>query len=568
MRLAIKCITALIPALFATCSAGATSFDGEWTGSMQCGASLLVQMPAFSNPIAMVVTGDAVTLTRDTNVVTESLTGKVARNGQTSLFGNGKFKARRGTWTIEIEGKFSGNLFKGNGPIYTEKGDRARDCSVELAKVVTEAPKAAQRSDTKSALPAKRPPIVVSAEPAATPAPIVKPANPTAQASAVAPPVTATEQDDKTITGTMKWGTTDSCLEVQNEKNTKCYGFAASGAVASTLRSACSQGDKCTVTGKFDDDKEEVLSVTTAAVVADNAAPAAKQEPTAIAPVASSPPAPPLAESVPAPVRDFTTFKYALGAAGIFGLLAGFALFTRSRRNGKMANRQQAAKVEADLVLAPVPMEPETMMSVSPIAPMPTAPVASDLTYQVVLNGIQPGKSSSDVRAKFAALFKATSAQVDSMLASNGYVLKKGVGLDAASNYKAMIEAAGGICDLIEEGESFTFDPSPPNPASQTHSAARAIKDGADEPQRTKPEASSPLKQTYHHYSDVPWYRKQWVFWLTYLIVTPAALGILMFGDVYYEKRGELKSFGLANRIVAGIFGVFFVLSLISAIIK
>jgi hypothetical protein len=46
-----------------------------------------------------------------------------------------------------------------------------------------------------------------------------------------------------------------------------------------------------------------------------------------------------------------------------------------------------------------------------------------DLTYQVVLNGIQPGKSPTEVSAKFAALFKATSAQVDAMLASKGSCL-------------------------------------------------------------------------------------------------------------------------------------------------
>ena len=30
------------------------------------------------------------------------------------------------------------------------------------------------------------------------------------------------------------------------------------------------------------------------------------------------------------------------------------------------------------------------------------------------------------------------------------------------------------------------------------------------------------------------------------------AVSILLFGDVYYLKKGEVKSFGLLNRIVAG----------------
>ena len=37
----------------------------------------------------------------------------------------------------------------------------------------------------------------------------------------------------------------------------------------------------------------------------------------------------------------------------------------------------------------------------------------------------------------------------------------------------------------------------------------------------------------------------------------PIALGILAFGDVYYQKKDVLKSFGLANRIVAGLLGLY-----------
>jgi predicted RNA-binding Zn-ribbon protein involved in translation (DUF1610 family) len=86
-----------------------------------------------------------------------------------------------------------------------------------------------------------------------------------------------------------------------------------------------------------------------------------------------------------------------------------------------------------------------------------------DLTYQVVLNGIQPGKSTTEVSAKFAALFKATSAQVDAMLAAKSYVLKKGVSPDVAANYKKAIEAAGGMCKLVTEEEPFSLDIELPN---------------------------------------------------------------------------------------------------------
>ena len=59
----------------------------------------------------------------------------------------------------------------------------------------------------------------------------------------------------------------------------------------------------------------------------------------------------------------------------------------------------------------------------------------------------------------------------------------------------------------------------------------------------------------YSNYADVPVYRRQWVFWLMYLTIVfnPIAILILLTGDVYYTKNGEVKSFGVANRIVAGI---------------
>jgi len=67
------------------------------------------------------------------------------------------------------------------------------------------------------------------------------------------------------------------------------------------------------------------------------------------------------------------------------------------------------------------------------------------------------------------------------------------------------------------------------------------------------PPAPSQGGPRFATYSDVPFYRRQWFFWIMYFTLTPIALGILLFGDIYYPKRGEIVKFGLANRIVAGI---------------
>lgn len=57
----------------------------------------------------------------------------------------------------------------------------------------------------------------------------------------------------------------------------------------------------------------------------------------------------------------------------------------------------------------------------------------------------------------------------------------------------------------------------------------------------------------FSDYQQVPFFRRQWFFWLTYIIFAPIALGILITGDVYYMKGSQIRSFGTANRVVAGI---------------
>lgn len=60
----------------------------------------------------------------------------------------------------------------------------------------------------------------------------------------------------------------------------------------------------------------------------------------------------------------------------------------------------------------------------------------------------------------------------------------------------------------------------------------------------------------YSSYREVPIFRRQWFFWLLYFTFTPVALAILICGDVYYRKYGAVRSFGLANRIVALVLGL------------
>ena len=69
--------------------------------------------------------------------------------------------------------------------------------------------------------------------------------------------------------------------------------------------------------------------------------------------------------------------------------------------------------------------------------------------------------------------------------------------------------------------------------------------------------------ERYSSYSEVPWYRRQWAFWLMYFTINPVALGILVFGDIYYVKKDKVVSFGIANRVVAGLIGIFALYSIL-----
>ena len=69
-------------------------------------------------------------------------------------------------------------------------------------------------------------------------------------------------------------------------------------------------------------------------------------------------------------------------------------------------------------------------------------------------------------------------------------------------------------------------------------------------------------------YDQVPFYQKQGFFWLMYFLATPIALAILLFGDVYYLKNGKVKSFGLANKIIAGLIAVVILFRIFSTFAK
>jgi len=83
----------------------------------------------------------------------------------------------------------------------------------------------------------------------------------------VAAPDTGSASGAKTITGILKAGNQDSCLEVNDGKSTRCYVFRSDSPIAKVIFASCKDGDKCALTGAFDDAKEQIGTIAAATVV-------------------------------------------------------------------------------------------------------------------------------------------------------------------------------------------------------------------------------------------------------------------------------------------------------------
>lgn len=58
------------------------------------------------------------------------------------------------------------------------------------------------------------------------------------------------------------------------------------------------------------------------------------------------------------------------------------------------------------------------------------------------------------------------------------------------------------------------------------------------------------MQQTYSDMSEVPFYRRQWFFWITLFTVPFITLFVLFSGSIHYERKGEIKEFGFIERFI------------------
>ncbi len=75
----------------------------------------------------------------------------------------------------------------------------------------------------------------------------------------------------------------------------------------------------------------------------------------------------------------------------------------------------------------------------------------------------------------------------------------------------------------------------------------------------------SGTSEKYTDYTQVPWFRKNWFAILCFFIFAPALFFILITGDVYYSKSGQLKTYGKVAKIFLIIWAIFATLVFIGA---
>lgn len=61
------------------------------------------------------------------------------------------------------------------------------------------------------------------------------------------------------------------------------------------------------------------------------------------------------------------------------------------------------------------------------------------------------------------------------------------------------------------------------------------------------------MEGTVMSYSDVPKYRRNWFAILTFFVFPPGLLYLVLSGDVYYERKGELKKYSKGAKIFLGM---------------
>jgi type IV pilus assembly protein PilA len=79
------------------------------------------------------------------------------------------------------------------------------------------------------------------------------------------------------------------------------------------------------------------------------------------------------------------------------------------------------------------------------------------------------------------------------------------------------------------------------------------------------PQSTASGSGQYTSYDQVPWYRKNWFAILCAFVFIPGLLFALVSGDVYYERKGELRTYNIGAKIFLIIWSTLVIISFVFA---
>jgi hypothetical protein len=85
--------------------------------------------------------------------------------------------------------------------------------------------------------------------------------------------------------------------------------------------------------------------------------------------------------------------------------------------------------------------------------------ISSSATFNILFTGLRQDVDASQAIIRLASLFKIPVEQVESLVALQGFMIKKSVSEVTAQSYRQAIEAAGGVCEIQPDIQQVTHIP-------------------------------------------------------------------------------------------------------------
>lgn len=112
--------------------------QGDWDGELFCTAAAGPEASApagrpFTTPAVVTVDGNRVRITREGAAISESSEGRIDAGHRFTAAGTGRYKLRRSSWTVQVQGEFLRQPARLQGRVQllrSDDGSLARECSL------------------------------------------------------------------------------------------------------------------------------------------------------------------------------------------------------------------------------------------------------------------------------------------------------------------------------------------------------------------------------------------------------------------------------------------------------